>query len=80
MDLGELDDLVSATDAARRIGCESATVRNWASRGYADSAGERVKLKPSGLDERGRPLYKLIDVLRAARDTRRNAIGPSRLA
>jgi hypothetical protein len=80
VDIAELDDLVSAADAARRIGCEASAVRQWASRGYRNSEGERTHLEPAGLDPRDRPLYRLIDVLRAARDTRQNAIGRSRLA
>lgn len=61
-----LDDLVSATEAANRIQARASTIRSWAARGYLDA---------SGLDERNRPLYKMIDVLRCARDTRRRAIG-----
>jgi hypothetical protein len=66
-----LDDLVSTTDAAIHVGVDAATIRSWASRGY---------LNKSGLDERNRPLYRLIDVLRVARDTRQRAIGKNRLA
>jgi DNA-binding transcriptional MerR regulator len=66
-----LDDLVSTADAANRIGVSAATIRSWASRGY---------LAPTGLDDNARPLYKMIDVLRCARDTRRRAIGQSRIA
>jgi DNA-binding transcriptional MerR regulator len=66
-----LDNLVSATDAATHCGVGASTVRMWRARGY---------LNPSGLDEKGRPLYRLIDVLRAARDTRRRGIGPRRTA
>lgn len=66
-----LDDLVTTNEAAESCGVESATIRQWASRGH---------LKPSGLDERNRPLYRLIDVLRVARDTRQRALGRSRTA
>jgi stage V sporulation protein SpoVS len=66
-----LDDLVSTTEAAESIGVGKAAVSNWAARGY---------LIPSGLDAANRPLYRLIDVLRCARDTRRRAIGSSRVA
>ncbi|QLQ10947.1 MAG: MerR family transcriptional regulator [Nocardioidaceae bacterium] len=69
--LESLDDLVSTTDAASRIGVDAATVRSWANRGY---------LNKSGLDERNRPLYRLIDVLRVAHDTRQRALGRSRTA
>lgn len=66
-----LDNLVSTNEAADACGVSSATVRSWAARGH---------LRPSGLDERNRPLYRLIDVLRTARDTRNRAIGQGRTA
>lgn len=66
-----LDDLVSTTEAAQAIGVGKSTVSNWATRGY---------LVPSGLDPANRPLYRLVDVLRCARETRRRAIGYSRTA
>lgn len=66
-----LDNLVSTTEAANACGVAVNTVSMWRTRGY---------LEPTGLDERGRPLYKLIDVLRAARDTRRRAVGEKRIA
>lgn len=66
-----LDTLVSTTTAAAQCGVDASTIRQWVSRGH---------LAPSGLDERGRPLYRLIDVLRTARDTRRRALGQSRTA
>lgn len=66
-----LDDLVSTTEAANRIGVGKSTITMWATRGH---------LAIAGLDEHDRPLYKMIDVLRAARDTRRRAIGQSRTA
>jgi DNA-binding transcriptional MerR regulator len=66
-----LDNLVSTNEAADACGVECATVRSWVARGH---------LTATGLDERNRPLYKLIDVLRASRDTRRRATGGRRTA
>lgn len=66
-----LDDLVSTTEAANRIGVGKSTIAMWANRGH---------LKPSGLDQQDRPLYRMIDVLRAARDIRHRAIGRNRIA
>lgn len=66
-----LNDLVSTNDAAAACGLSSAAIRQWVARGY---------LAPSGLDERNRPLYRLIDVLRVARDTRQRALGKGRTA
>ena len=67
----DLDTLISTTEAANRIGVSAATIRSWDARGH---------LVRSGLDERNRPLYRMIDVLRCARDTRRRAIGQGRIA
>lgn len=66
-----LDDLVSTTEAANRIGVGKSTITMWATRGH---------LAVAGLDERDRPLYRMIDVLRTARETRRRAIGQGRTA
>lgn len=80
MDVSELDELVPTATAASYVGVGTSTVRQWASRGYVNQEGKRTKLEPSGLDERGHPLYRLIDVLRAARDTARSAVGARRIA
>lgn len=61
-----LDNLVNTTEAANTCGVGKSTVSMWVSRG---------RLAPSGLDVSGRPLYKLIDVLRAERATRESALG-----
>jgi len=61
-----LDDLISTTEAASEVGCSPQAISKWAKAGY---------IKPSGLDERNRPLYRRIDVFRAERDRRRNALG-----
>jgi len=66
-----LDNLVSTREAAEACGVGSSTVRKWAHLGY---------LSPTGLDNNNRPLYRLIDVLRCARDTRRRALGQGRTA
>lgn len=66
-----LNDLVSTNDAADACGVGASTIRKWAHLKY---------LAPSGLDEQNRPLYRLIDVLRVARDTRQRALGRSRTA
>ncbi len=66
-----LDELVTTTEAANAVGLGVSTISMWAKRGY---------ISPSGLDEHARPMYRLIDILRCARDTRRRAIGQSRIA
>lgn len=67
-----LDNLVSTAEAADICGVASDVVRKWRHRGY---------IEPAGLDDFGRPLYKLIDVLRCARDTRKRAgFGSARIA
>lgn len=65
-----LDSLVSTSEAADACGVAVSTIRVWVNRGY---------LKPSGLDIKNRPLYRLIDVLRTEQHTRRRAAGASRL-
>lgn len=75
----QLDNLVSTREAADSLGVSASTIRGWASRGYVAN-GQRVKLKPADLDVSGRPLYKLIDVMRASAAARNNAIGSRRIA
>lgn len=67
----DLDQLVSAREAATHTGLAVQTIHSWVQRGY---------LQPSGLDNKGHKLYKLIDVLKVARDTRKRALGNGRLA
>lgn len=66
-----LDDLVSTAEAADMCGVGRSTISMWKKRGW---------LEPAGLDDHDRPLYKRIDVLRAARDTRNRALGKARTA
>jgi DNA-binding transcriptional MerR regulator len=66
-----LDNLLSVREAASLCGVAVSTVHGWAHRGL---------LEPSDIDPSGHRLYKMIDVLRAARDTRQRAIGKNRLA
>ena len=56
-----LNTLVTTTEAAGIAGVSVAAISKWKARGI---------LKPSGLDERGSPLYRLGDVARAERQTR----------
>jgi DNA-binding transcriptional MerR regulator len=59
-----LNTLVSTNDAAAVAGVSVETIRSWR---------HRELLKPSGLDDKGRPLYRLIDVAKAERATRERA-------
>jgi DNA-binding transcriptional MerR regulator len=59
-----VDDLITVAEAASLCGVSSEAIRKWASRGI---------LIASGLDERGRKLYKVIDVAKAERATRDRA-------
>ena len=63
------ESLVTAEEAANICGVRSVTVRQWASRGYGPAKG-RAKLEPIGRDERGRNLYRLLDVAKAEHATR----------
>lgn len=65
----DLDNHVTASEAATELGCTVTAIQNWVRRGY---------LKPAGIDIRDgreRDVYKLIDVLRVVRDTRSRALG-----
>ena len=59
-----VDSLITAAEAATLCGVHAATIRKWAERG---------KLSASGMDRRGRKLYRLLDVARAERATRDRA-------
>lgn len=59
-----IDDLITTNDAATLCGVTVEAIRKWASRG---------QLAAAGIDERGRKLYRLIDVAKAERATRRRA-------
>lgn len=59
-----IDDLITANEAASLCGVSAQAVRMWALRGI---------LTASGMDARGRKLYKLIDVAKAERATRDKA-------
>lgn len=67
------DPLVDVPDAAKVMGVSAATIRAWATRGYIDLNGTEQRLRVHGLDERGRKLYRLLDVARAERATRERA-------
>ncbi|AUV61634.1 MerR-like helix-turn-helix DNA binding protein [Gordonia phage Easley] len=59
-----IDSLITTTEAATLCGVSTATVRKWV---------QRNKLQPSGLDEAGRNLFRVIDVAKAERATRQRA-------
>lgn len=59
-----IEDLITVNEAASLCGVSAEAVRKWASRGL---------LAASGMDARGRKLYKLIDVAKAERATREKA-------
>lgn len=66
----DLDQLVNTADAAAHAGKTPDVIRRWKYLGY---------LNPSGLDDFGRPLYKLLDVLEVEQMTR-NRTAKKRLA
>ncbi|WNM74338.1 MerR-like helix-turn-helix DNA binding domain protein [Gordonia phage Thimann] len=59
-----IDSLITTTEAATLCGVSTATVRKWV---------QRKQLSPSGLDENGRNLFRVIDVAKAERATRQRA-------
>lgn len=63
-----LNTLVTTAEAASIAGVKSAAIRMWKQRGL---------IKPAGLDEKGHPLYRLADIAKAERATRRRSWGSS---
>lgn len=59
-----IDTFITANDAATLCGVSTATIYVWAHRGT---------ITPAGLDNRGRKLYRLIDIAKAERATRNRA-------
>jgi DNA-binding transcriptional MerR regulator len=59
-----IDSLITANEAATLCGVSADAIRKWLQRGL---------LTVEGLDERGRNLYRLIDVAKAERSTRDRA-------
>ncbi|QZD97208.1 helix-turn-helix DNA binding domain protein [Gordonia phage Floral] len=59
-----IDSLITTTEAATLCGVSAATIRKWV---------QRNKLTPSGLDDHGRNLFRLIDVAKTEHATRGRA-------
>lgn len=59
-----INALITAAEAATLCGVAESTIYVWVHRGT---------IKPSGLDERNRKLYRLIDIAKAEQATRRRA-------
>ncbi len=62
--LDRLNELVTTSEAARLAGVAVNTITTWRDRGT---------LTPAGTDDRGRPLYRFLDVAKAERATRDRA-------
>jgi hypothetical protein len=58
-----LEALLRASEAAAYFRCQRQRIANWVRAGY---------LRAIGRDDRGRPLYRLRDLLEAERATRRS--------
>lgn len=57
-----LHTLVNTTEAARIAGVTVAAISKWRERGL---------IKPTGLDQDNRPLYRILDIAKAEQATRR---------
>ncbi len=60
----DLDELIGSVQAANLVGVKVETIRKWRQRGH---------LEVKGLDERGRPMHRWLDVVKAERATRDKA-------
>lgn len=58
------DSLLTTAEAANTAGVTVTTIRSWVNRGHLEAAG---------LNERGHPLYRLLDVAKAEAATRDHA-------
>lgn len=63
------DGLLTTAQAAAIAGAKAATIRSWVARDH---------LRPAGLAENGRPLYRREDVIAAERTVRDNGLRRSR--
>lgn len=59
----DLEALLRASEAAEYFRCHRQRIQNWRAGGYLD---------PADTDERGRPRYRLRDLLKAEKTTRRH--------
>lgn len=59
-----LQSLIGTTEAAHLVGVTPEAITKWKARGL---------IEPAGLNPQGHPLYKLIDVARVERATRKQA-------
>jgi len=59
------DGLLTTPQAAKLVGVSPSTYRSWRQRGH---------VKPDGLDERGRPLYRKQTARAAERTVRENGL------
>lgn len=64
-----IDSLITASEAGALCGVDTKTIYQWCNRN---------KLQPAGLDERGRKLFRLLDVAKAERATRNHPAGRNR--
>lgn len=78
------EQLLTTSESATLAGVTVTAICNWANpkRGFFVQVGtgpdgkpqfERRHLEPAGLNERGKPLYRLLDIARAEKATRQRA-------
>lgn len=68
-----IESLLTADEAAQLCEVSAKTVRAWANRGYRTRDGAQHKLTVAGRDERGRNLYRAVDVAKAEYATSRRS-------
>lgn len=64
-----VDSLITTAEAARLCRVSEATIRKWV---------QRQKLHPSGMDDKGRKVFRVLDVAKVEHSTRSTVRGRSR--
>jgi hypothetical protein len=65
--------MLTTAQAAEIAHVRPSAITNWVKRGYLLATGERAYLPVADRDDRGRPLYRFLDVAKAERATRARA-------
>lgn len=82
--VADLDNLVTVSEGAERLGISQGMIRNWADRGRITRINPPCR-QPCAVDHQhvaagARPYFRLIDIARAERDSRRRLLRGRQIA